>query len=210
MSKKEFKKDKELRFKMEIRAEEQEEKMILEGYPVVFNQKTLIGDEEWGWIEEIDSHALDETDMKDCCLKYNHGDSKGILARVSNGSLKLEIDNYGLKMRAELQSNVSDHVDIYNEVKSGLLDKMSFAFNVVEEKYDWESKPNQRTITKIGRLFDVAVVDVPAFDQTSIYARSKELVEANRCKAEADSAKKELELRKRKFKFKNKIMKEEK
>lgn len=109
---------------------------------------------------------------------------------------------------------------------------MSFAFNVLEENYDWESTPNKRTITKIGRLFDVAVVDVPAYDQTSIYARSKELVEANRCKAEADSAEpslendeatlenvevdntekrnKELELRKRKFKFKNNMIKEEK
>lgn len=187
MSKKEFKNDKELRM-MEFRADEQEGKMILEGYPVVFNQETMIGDEEWGWKESIDSHALDETDMSDCCLKYNHGDSKGILARVKNGSLNLTIDSYGLKMRAEL-IDTTDNVDIYKCVKSGLLDKMSFAFNVLEENYDWESKPNKRTITKIGRLFDCSVVDLPAYDQTSIYARSKELVEANRCKAEADSAK---------------------
>lgn len=230
MAKKEFKNDKEQRMmNFEVR-DNDEGKMILEGYPVVFNQETMIGDEEWGWKEIIDSHALDETDMSDCCLKYNHGDSKGILARVKNGSLKLEIDSYGLKMRAEL-IDTTDNVDIYKCVKSGLLDKMSFAFNVLEENFDWESKPNKRTITKIGRLFDVAVVDLPAYDQTSIYARSKELVETNRSKAEADSAKalvetdakadevdntkeaeerkKELELRKRKFKFKKNLLKKE-
>lgn len=220
MSNKEFKNDKELRmilpFNKEFRVEEEEGKMVLEGYPVVFNQETMIGDEDWGWIESIDSHALDEADMRDTVLKYNHGDSKGVLARVKNGSLQLTIDSYGLKMRAEL-IDTTDNVDIYKCVKAGLLDKMSFAFNVIEEKYDWESKPNKRTITKIGRLFDVAVVDLPAYDQTSIYARSKELVEANRCKAEAsakpslendvvdDTKKKELELRKRKFKFKNNL-----
>ena len=208
---------KETRMNMDFRSIDEEGKMILEGYPVVFNQETLIGDETWGWIEVIDSHALDEADMKDCCLKYNHGDSKGILARVKNGSLQLTIDNYGLKMRAEL-IDTTDNVDIYKCIKNGLLDKMSFAFTIKEETYDWESKPNKRIITKIDRLFDVAVVDIPAYDQTSIYARSKELVEANRCKAEADSAKtvlentgenKELELRKRKFRFKNNLTKEE-
>lgn len=230
MAKKEFKNDKEQRMmNFEVR-DNDEGKMILEGYPVVFNQETMIGDEEWGWKEIIDSHALDETDMSDCCLKYNHGDSKGILARVKNGSLNLTIDSYGLKMRAEL-IDTTDNVDIYKCVKSGLLDKMSFAFNVLEENYDWDSKPNKRTITKIGRLFDVAVVDLPAYDQTSIYARSKELVETNRSKAEADSAKpsvetdeatlenvevddtekrkQELEMRKRKFKFKNNLLEKE-
>ena len=211
-----IKNDKELRM-MEFRADEEEGKMILEGYPVVFNQETMIGDEEWGWKEIIDSHALDETDMSDCCLKYNHGDNKGVLARVRNGSLSLSIDSIGLKMRAEL-IDTTDNVDIYKCVKSGLLDKMSFAFNVLEEEYDWQSKPNRRTIKKIGRLFDVSVVDIPAYDQTSIYARSRDLVETKRNKAEAESVDKsvetdkkinELNIRKRKFKFKNNLNKED-
>lgn len=176
MSKNNFKNDKEMR-NVEFRATEEEGKMILEGYPVVFDKETLIGDEEWGWYEVIDKKALDDADLSDVPLKYNHGDSKGILARTRNGSLELTIDKIGLKMRAILQNNVSDHVDIYNEVKSGLLDKMSFAFNVLEEELEQKTgEIPKRTITKIGRLFDVAVVDLPAYDQTSIYARSKEIV----------------------------------
>ena len=176
MSKKNIKNDKEMR-SVEFSASEEEGKMILEGYPVVFDQETLIGDPSWGWYETIDRHALDDADLSDVPLKYNHGDSKGILARTRNGSLTLTIDNIGLKMRAVLQDNVSDHVDIYNEVKSELLDKMSFAFNVLEDNVDYKTgETPRRTITKNGRLFDVAVVDLPAYDQTSIYARSREIV----------------------------------
>lgn len=166
--------DKELR-DVEFRASEEEGKMILEGYPVVFDQETLIGDEDWGWYEVVDKKALDEADLSDVPLKYNHGDAKGILARTRNGSLKLTIDEKGLKMRAEL-IDTTDNIDIYKCVKSGLLDKMSFAFNVLDDKIEQKGGTPKRTITKIGRLFDVAVVDLPAYDQTSIYARSKEIV----------------------------------
>lgn len=170
-----FKDDKELR-NVEFRASEEEGKMILEGYPVIFDEETLIGDEEWGFYEIIDKKALDNADLSDVPLKYNHGDAKGILARTRNGSLKLTIDSKGLKMRAEL-IDTTDNVDIYKCVKSGLLDKMSFAFNVLEDEVvQPKGEAPRRKITKIGRLFDVAVVDLPAYDQTSIYARSKEIV----------------------------------
>lgn len=207
---KEVKNDKELR-SVEFRASEEEGKMILEGYPVVFNKETLIGEPEWGWYEVIDKKALDNADLSDVPLKYNHGDAKGILARTRNGSLKLTIDEKGLKMRAEL-IDTTDNIDIYKCVKSGLLDKMSFAFNVLED--DVEQKHGEiprRTITKIGRLFDVAVVDLPAYDQTSIYARSKEIVgerlrnlqpsvETDDATLEnVDSSKNKLELEKLKF-----------
>lgn len=163
--------------KVEKREDTQEEKMILEGYPIVFNKETLIGDEDWGWMESIDPTALDEADMSDTPLKYNHQDVTPILARVRNGSLVLTKDTYGLHMRAELLDTQSNK-DFYKMVRAGLLDKMSFAFNVTRQEVDYESKPMKRKITGIGRLFDVSIVDVPAYDQTSLYARSKEMAEA--------------------------------
>ena len=177
MTKKYLEKEQRLNDELEFRAEENEQgKMILEGYAAVFNQETLIGmNEEDGFYEVIDPHAFDETDMKDCCFKYNHGDAKGILARVKNGSLKITIDDVGLKFRAEL-IDTSDNVDIYKSVKSKLLDKCSFAFTVLEDKVSMRGQAVIRRITKIGRLFDCSVVDIPAYDQTSIYARSKEIV----------------------------------
>lgn len=169
----------------------EQDKMVLEGYPIVFNEETLIGDEDTGWIESIDPHSLDEADMSDTPLKYNHQDITPILARVRNGSLKLKIDDKGLFMRAELL-DTQQNKDFYKMVQAGLLDKMSFAFNVLDEKRNDLSRPATRHIRKIGRLFDVSIVDVPAYDGTSLIARSKEIAEA-RSKAEAEAEARALE-----------------
>ena len=66
-SKKDFKDKKEMRL-MELRAVDNEEnKMIVEGYAVRFNETTLIGDEEWGWYEVIDPQALNKANMNSYC-----------------------------------------------------------------------------------------------------------------------------------------------
>jgi HK97 family phage prohead protease len=160
----------------DVTLHEEDDKMIIEGYAIVFNSETLIGDEEYGFIEEIDNRALSETKMKDVPMKYNHMDSFLILARTRNKSLTLTIDNKGLKVRAELL-DTNTNQDIYKMVRSGLLDKMSFAFTVDEQVWNREGKIPKRTITKIERLYDVSVVDTPAYDATSIYARSLESME---------------------------------
>ena len=157
----------------DVKFEEAEGKMTLEGYAIVFNQETLIGDEEYGFMEEIDRNSLQDTLMKDVPMKYNHMDSFLIIARTKNKSLYLSVDNVGLKVRAELLDTQSNQ-DIYKMVRSGLLDKMSFAFTVEEQSWNKEGKIPKRIITKIGRLYDVSVVDTPAYDSTSIYARSLE------------------------------------
>ena len=164
--------------KVEKRAEGDEEKdvMVLEGYPITFNQETMIGDEEWGWIESIDPHSLDEADTKDTALKYNHNDTTPIMARTRNGSLKLTTDEKGVFMRAELIDTQSNK-DFYKMVKAGLLDKMSFAFTVEDEDVDNRSHPIKRIIKRIGKLFDVSIVDIPAYDSTSLMARSKAMAE---------------------------------
>jgi len=160
----------------DVTLHEEEDKMILEGYALVFNNETLIGDQEYGFIEEIDSRALSETKMKDVPMKYNHMDSFLIIARTKNQSLSLTVDSTGLKVRAEL-FDTNTNQDIYKMVRSGLLDKMSFAFTVDEQVWNREGRIPKRTITKIERLYDVSVVDTPAYDATSIYARSLESME---------------------------------
>ena len=160
----------------DVTLHEEEDKMILEGYALVFNNETLIGDEEYGFIEEIDSRALSETKMKDVPMKYNHMDSFLIIARTKNQSLSLLVHSIGLKIRAELL-DTNTNQDIYKMVRSGLLDKMSFAFTVDEQVWNREGKIPKRTITKIERLYDVSVVDTPAYDASSIYARSLESME---------------------------------
>ena len=172
--------EKETRFSsIETRSDDENKKMIVEGYAIVFDEETLIGDEERGFIEVIDKGALASTNMKDVPFKYNHNDVTLILARTRNGSLSLEVDEKGLKIRAELIDTTSN-VDIYKSIVAGLLDKMSFAFTVKSQSWDRSGKIPKRTITAIDRLFDVSVVDLPAYDQTSIQAsaRSLELADA--------------------------------
>lgn len=161
-------KEKEIRkLGLQFRAETtEEEKMEIKGYAVVFNSP-----ETYGYTEVIDEHALDETDMNDVVLRYNHDESFMVLARTRNGSLKLKKDEKGLFMEATLQNNITEHRNIFNAIDSGLIDKQSFAFTVEEDEYDYET--DTRTITKIGKLFDVSVVDQPFYNATDVSVASK-------------------------------------
>ena len=188
----------------DVKFEETEGKMTLEGYAIVFNQETIIGDEEYGFTEEIDRNALQDTLMKDVPMKYNHMDSFLIIARTKNKSLSLSVDNIGLKVRAELLDTNSNQ-DIYKMVQSGLLDKMSFAFTVDEQVWNREGDIPKRTITKIERLYDVSVVDTPAYDATSIYARSLESMELELKTMELEEQKEKSDLIKKRIKIKSKI-----
>lgn len=152
---------------MQFRAETSEdEKMEIKGYAVVFNSP-----ETYGYTEVINEHALDDADMSDVVLRYNHNDSFIVLARTRNGSLKLNKDGKGLFMSSTLQDNITEHKNIFNAIKSGLIDKQSFAFTVEEDNYDYET--DTRTITKIGKLFDVSVVDQPFYNATDVSIASK-------------------------------------
>lgn len=152
----------------ELRAlQENNDEMIIEGYAVVFETEA-----DLGWCKEVISRdAFNDCNMSDCVMKYNHNDNCLILARTRNKSLELLVDSKGLKIRAKLIDTTQNR-DIYKMVKAGLLDKMSFAFSVRKQEWDYEN--DIRRITEISQLFDVSVVDVPAYDSTEIYARSKE------------------------------------
>ena len=188
----------------EVRFEENEGKMILEGYAIVFEEETLIGDEERGFKEVISRTALQDTLMKDVPLKYNHMDSFLILARTKNKSLVLSVDNIGLKVHAELIDTHSNE-DVYKMVRSGLLDKMSFAFTVSKQTWDRSGKVPVRRIESIDRLFDVSVVDVPAYDGPSIYSRSLDLVEAELRAMELAESEEKAKLIKAKINIKSKF-----
>lgn len=142
----------------------EDDKMVIEGYAINFNSPAT----HYGMTEIIDSKALDNTDMSDVPLKYNHDDSHLILARTRNGSLKLEKDESGLKFTAEL-IDIQTNKDIYKAIKAKLIDKCSFAFTTKKDDYDYDT--DTRTILEIDKLYDVSVVDTPFYDSTSVFAR---------------------------------------
>ena len=183
--------DKEIRlaniadFSIEHRQDDDGGKMIIEGYAAVYDDETLIGDEEWGFYESIERGAFDGAN-----IKYNHSDAVPILARTRNKSLELKTDDKGLFIHAELL-DTQDNIDMYKRIKAGLIDKMSFAFTVRKEGETWEKgKTPKRSIKKFDRIFDVSVVDTPAYENTSIYARSLELADAFKGTVETEKSEK--------------------
>lgn len=195
-------KNKEVRkLDMQFTAETTEDnKMEIKGYAAVFNSP-----ETYSYTEVIDSKAFDNADMSDVVLRYNHNDSFMVLARTRNKSLGLNVDEKGLFIDATLQDDITDHRNIFNAIKSGLIDKQSFAFTVDEDNYDYDT--DTRTITKIGKVFDVSVVDQPFYNATDVSIardlnnddflnRREELRKAHEEELEAQRKQEELEKRK--------------
>lgn len=172
-----------------------EEDMVIEGYALKFESPAT-----HDWTEIIDRHALDNCDMSDVVLRYNHNDNCESLARTRNGSLELEVDDIGLKIRATLIPTTWNK-DLFLMIQRQLVTKMSFAFTISED--DWDYKENTRRILGIDKLFDVAVVDNPFYEDTEVYAR--DLAAYEKEKEEFVNAKK-LDLAKRKLKLKMEIM----
>ena len=188
---------------IEMRAIDNDDgKMIIEGYAITYEQAATHEYGDYKFTEVIKRGALDSTDMKDVPLRYNHNDTWCIMARTRNNSLQLIKDDIGLKIRAELIDTQSNR-DIYKSIQEGLIDKMSFAFTVADRGDNWTYGESEtiREVTNINKLYDVSVVDTPFYDTTSVYARSFELLENNLKQLES------LDLRRRKmemiYKFKN-------
>ena len=161
---------------MSVRAAgEDNGEMIVEGYATTFNQPyTLYTSRYYTIVEQIDPGAFNGCDMSDVIFQYDH--TGRVFARNKNGTLSLEVDSVGLKIRANL-SGTEIGRQLYQEIKGGYTDKMSFGFVVAEDRREYvEDRENEhetctRTITKVSKLYDVSAVSIPANDMTSISAR---------------------------------------
>lgn len=172
-------------------------KMIIEGRAVVFDEVTVlfkIGDIEYK--EVIKRGAFDGADISYCFLKYNHSDHVMAMARTKNNTLKIIIRDDGVYIQAELANTTSGR-DLYELIKRGDIDKMSFAFTIREESYDKET--HTWTVYKIDKVYDVSAVNVPAYESTSLYSRRFDDAEARQREAvEAAEREAKIELERRK------------
>lgn len=148
--------------------EEGSEEYRVKGTAVVFDTPTVLfvcdGIE---YKEIIDRHAFDGCDLSDVIFNYNHGGK--VVARLRNKTLALAITERGLEVEADLSGTQAGR-ELYEEIDGGYIDKMSFSFSVREAKYD--SVTHTRTITKVKKLYDVSAVDIPAYEETDLSARS--------------------------------------
>lgn len=154
---------------MEARRETLSDKTV-EGYATTFNQPYHLfwdGDDEV--LEQVDARAFDGADLSDVVMQYDH--EGRVFARLSNGTLQLEADEHGLKVRADLSGTEMGR-NLWEEIKGGYTTKMSFGFTVAEDDFkETERGKWTRTIKKIGKLYDVSAVSYPQNGFTEITAR---------------------------------------
>ena len=172
-----------------LKLEADDDRMIVEGYATTFDQPyRLYEDNNMVINEQVDARAFDGAQLSDVIFQYDH--TGRVFARTRNNTLEITPDEKGLFIRADL-SGTEEGRKLYEEIKGGYTDRMSFGFTVAEDRTDKtgdDPRTYLRTITKIGRLFDVSAVSIPANDFTEISARSYVDGILDREKAEALAA----------------------
>ena len=202
----------------EVRALDDSEDSVITGRPIVYESMT-----DLGYFDEIiDRGALDGADLTDVRFLVNHDISNIPLARSrrnnGNSTMQLSTDYEGMTISASLDTeNNAEARALYSAVKRGDVTGMSFMFSIDEESWEnLESDHPTRHIIKIGSVVEVSAVTFPAYDSTSISARSNsDVLERARLEVEtarqqtrennSADAERELALAKAKYQFKSKL-----
>jgi len=198
---------KEIRaFDFEIRADQNEEHgHFITGVPIVFNQPT-----DLGWYREIiRNDALTSTDLRDVRFLVNHNTDMIPLARSrnnnANSTMQLSVTETGMEIRVDLDTeNNSEAKNLYSAVDRGDISGMSFMFTTDGDEWeDLDSDYPTRTITSIGKVFEVSAVTFPAYEATSIQARglSDALEGAQKSLESAKAEQREIERQKQRIRI---------
>lgn len=180
--------------------EQADNEYIVEGYATTFGDSyELYRDGKYVVMETIDKEAFRNADLSDVVFLINH--SGRVYARTRNNSIELVNDEHGLRQKTNLGLTSSSR-SVYEDIDAGLYDRMSFAFTVANDTYTEEERANgdiilTRTILEVGKVYDISVVDFPANPYTDISARSKDSIdgEIKRFEAERLQAQKDKEER---------------
>lgn len=165
-----------------------DDSLVIEGYASNFDVKYDLG----YFKESVARGAFDSVMEDDVRFLVNHTGAP--LARTTNGTLELSVDEKGLKYRAAL-ADTQEGRDLYKLIKRGDITQSSFAFTIDEDT--WSEDRSTRTITKVGRLLDTSAVTFPASPSASVYARNmaaaKEEAEEMKTEQELPEVRQELE-----------------
>ena len=165
----------------------------VEGYAARFEPYVLYDMDDGPIYERFERGCFDGCDMSDVIFQLNHQGT--VMARQSNGSLIVEVDENGLFTAADLGRTEAAR-RLYEEISTGMITKMSWGFIVGDYYYDKDT----RTIvhTRVKKIFDVSAVSIPANQNTEINARSwaDGVIDlAARSEAELDERRRKLRLK---------------
>lgn len=144
------------------------DKLTIGGYAAKFNRMSQnLG----GFVERIDPGFFNKSrgdGWPGVLARYNHDDNL-LLGTSGAGTLRLGIDDIGLTYDVDLPQS---RQDVFELVQRGDVRQSSFAFMAFED--DWATSDQGfplRTLVS-GRLMDVAPVNQPAYEDTSVGLRS--------------------------------------
>lgn len=166
----------------------------VEGYAARYEPYVLYYDEDGQPVyERFERGCFDNCDMSDIIMQYDHAGK--VMARTGNGSLIVEVDDTGLFTAADLGRTDAAR-ELYEDIRTGMVTKMSWRFLLGEYYYDAES----RTIVHktVRKIYDVSPVSIPANNNTEINARAwvdGEIARAARREAELDDRRRKLRLK---------------
>ena len=170
---------------LDVEAREENNTKTISGYGAVFNSPS---NDLGGFIEYIAEGAFEGRTDDDVRFLLNH-DANHIFGRTTAGTLRLTVDEKGLRYEVDLPDTQSAN-ELYTSIKRGDISQSSFAFQVEDD--EWEKRDGQiyRTIKKVSRLFDVSSVvyaaynDAPTFALRSLEKFKEELKEKEAPKVE--------------------------
>lgn len=167
-----------------------------------------IGDiADLGWFtEEIMPGAFDDVLGDDVRGLFNH-DPDLILGRTASKTMTLSVDDKGLRYRILYNPADPDHVRVMQKVKRGDVSQSSFSFDVKDAKWSTRNGKDHRQIAKFQALYDVAPVTYPAYENTTVAARSLEKVKQVAGNNTKDLADMDLDFMRRDLKIKTETQK---
>lgn len=163
----------------DARTREDGGKRYLEGYFAVFNEEYKVWD---GWSETIAPGAFARylAEGKDTKVLWNH-DSNIVLGSTGNGTASLREDETGLFGTVEINEKDQDAVNAHARVDRGDVDGCSFGFDIARQEEWWDEAGIYHTrIKEVDPLYEVSPCTFPAYEATSISARSGQKFEEAR------------------------------
>lgn len=160
-------KNRQFRKLEDFKTDETKEDFVVRGYAAKFEPYILYEDEYGEVREQFNKNSFNDADLTDVIFLYDHRGK--VLARNKNGTLKLKIDDIGLYVEADLSTSEAAR-EMYQEIKSGLINKMSWSFKLGE--YHFDKKTRTIVHDKIKKVYDVSAVGIPANNDTEINARN--------------------------------------
>lgn len=156
---------------LDLNANDEAAEKIISGYFIVFNSETELYE---GCFEEIAPESFDNVDLSDVRALIDHEASK-VLGRTKSGTLTLSVDAKGVYGEIKVNENDTEAMNLYSRVQRGDVDQCSFGFSILDEAMETRDDGSYKFTIKAIELFEVSVVTFPAYADTAVEARSKQI-----------------------------------